>query len=77
MARIDEQAAKVEERKAREYTDQASELIAIADSLRESAQFHLREADELRGNVRRRQSPGKPAGGRHSEAADDSGGFLR
>src|ERR1700753_1299174 len=79
MARIDERAAKAEEQKAREYTAQASELIEIASSLRESAKFHLREADDLRGIVRRRrrQRFPKPAGGHHSEGAEDSGGFRR
>ena len=77
MARIDEQAAKAEEQKAREYSEQATELMAIAGSLRESAQFHLKEADQLRGKVRRRQPVVKRAAGHHSEAAEDSGGFLR
>ena len=49
MARIDQQAAKQELQKAAECNAQADELTLIADTLRETAREHLREADELLG----------------------------
>jgi hypothetical protein len=52
MARIDHKAADIEMRKAAECTAHADELDVIAGRLRESARFHLREADELRGRPR-------------------------
>jgi len=49
MARVDEQAAREELKKAAECNAQADELLIIAESLRDTARHHIEEADQLRG----------------------------
>jgi hypothetical protein len=51
MARVDEEAAERELQKAAECNAQADELVIIAESLRDIARYHIREADQLRGKV--------------------------
>ncbi len=47
MANIDKQAARREVTKAKDCLSKADELIAIADTLREEARDHLRQAQHL------------------------------
>ena len=49
MARVDEEAAERELKKAAECNAQADELLTIAESLRDAARLHIEEADQLRG----------------------------
>ena len=49
MARVDEEAARKELKKAAECNAQADELLIIAESLRDTARHHIEEADQLRG----------------------------
>jgi hypothetical protein len=47
MARIDEQAALEELKKARRLKAKAEELVEIADELQEEAERHEHDAEEL------------------------------
>ena len=49
MARVDDEAADRELKKAAECNAQADELVTIAESLRDAARHHIEEADQLRG----------------------------
>jgi hypothetical protein len=51
MARVDEVAARQEIQKAEECNAHAEQLTVIAKELRKEAEYHLREAEELRGHT--------------------------